>query len=60
MKGCTAFNREISIELVKVAEAHAIKPLVAKTFAFEDMVQALEELQKQNAVGKLAVRISGD
>jgi NADPH:quinone reductase-like Zn-dependent oxidoreductase len=35
-----------------------IQPLVAQTFGFEETREAFEMLQRQNAVGKLVVRIS--
>ncbi|PSN63639.1 alcohol dehydrogenase zinc-binding domain-containing protein [Corynespora cassiicola Philippines] len=60
VKGCTAFSREATAELMKFVEANGIKPLIAKTFAFEDAKEAFEELQKQSAVGKIVIKISDD
>ncbi|KAF2116646.1 hypothetical protein BDV96DRAFT_645064 [Lophiotrema nucula] len=59
VKGCTAFSRDTSAEFVKFAEANNLKPVIAKTFGFGEVVEAFQELQKQNAVGKLVVKISG-
>jgi D-arabinose 1-dehydrogenase-like Zn-dependent alcohol dehydrogenase len=58
VKGCTAFSRDNTEEFVRFAEANEIKPVIAKTFEFDEMVEAFEALQKQNAVGKLVVKIS--
>ncbi|CAO2651228.1 Nn.00g095250.m01.CDS01 [Neocucurbitaria sp. VM-36] len=58
VKGCTAFSRDLVAELAKFVEANDIKPVVAQEFEFERMVEAFEALQKQSAVGKIAVRIS--
>ena len=58
MKGCCAFTREASAEFCEFVEANQIEPLVAQTFEFEETVEAFQTLQKQNAVGKLVVRIS--
>lgn len=58
MKGCTAFSRDNTEEFVRFAEANEIKPVIAKTFEFDEMVEAFEALQKQNAVGKLVVKVS--
>jgi NADPH:quinone reductase-like Zn-dependent oxidoreductase len=40
--------------------ANNIKPVIATEFGFEDMVQAFEALQKQNAVGKIVVKIADE
>lgn len=55
---CTAFSRDTSAEFVQFAEANAIKPVIAQTFEFDQIVEAFGALQRQNAVGKLVVKIS--
>ncbi|KAF2655325.1 hypothetical protein K491DRAFT_693070 [Lophiostoma macrostomum CBS 122681] len=58
VKGCVAFSREATAEFCEFAEAHSLQPLIAQTFEFDETVEAFETLQKQNAVGKLVVKIS--
>lgn len=57
VKGCCAYNRDTSAEFIKFVEANKIKPVIAQTFDFDQTVEAFEILQKQNAVGKLIVKI---
>jgi NADPH:quinone reductase-like Zn-dependent oxidoreductase len=59
VKGCCAFSRDSLAELAEFVEAHNIKPVVAHEFDFEQTVEAFEAMTKQSAVGKIAVRISG-
>lgn len=58
MKGCLAFHRDATAEFAKFVEAHDIKPVIAQEFEFDQTVQAFEVLQKQNAVGKIGIRIA--
>ncbi|KAF2257367.1 NAD-P-binding protein [Trematosphaeria pertusa] len=60
IKGCVAFNRDMTAEFVNFVEKNGIKPVVAETFAFDEAVGAFEALQKQSAVGKIAVKISDE
>lgn len=57
MKGCVAFSRDMTAEFVKFMGEHGIKPLVGKEFSFDEVVQAMEALQKGEVVGKIVVRI---
>ncbi|KAF1963001.1 NAD-P-binding protein [Byssothecium circinans] len=57
VKGCVAFSRDMTTELVGFLEAHEIKPVIAETFEFDLAVAAFEALQKQNAVGKIIIKI---
>jgi D-arabinose 1-dehydrogenase-like Zn-dependent alcohol dehydrogenase len=52
-----SWNRDMSEEFVKFVEAHGIKPLVAKTFGFEEAVEAFELLENGDAVGKVVIKI---
>ncbi|KAF1944219.1 hypothetical protein EJ02DRAFT_432542 [Clathrospora elynae] len=58
VKGCCAFSRDALAECAKFVEAHGIKPVVAREFAFEQTIEAFEALTKQTSVGKIGVRIS--
>ncbi|KAF1851759.1 NAD-P-binding protein [Cucurbitaria berberidis CBS 394.84] len=58
VKGCVAFSRDLVAELASFVEANSIKPVIAHEFGFEHLVEAFEALQKQQAVGKIAVKIT--
>ena len=58
MKGCLAFNRDSTAEFAQFVDAHGIKPVIAKTFEFDQAVEGFEALQQQNAVGKIVIKIS--
>ncbi|PVI02091.1 NAD-P-binding protein [Periconia macrospinosa] len=58
VKGCTAFSRDALAEFAKLVEANGIKPIIAQSFDFSQMIEAFQLLQKQNAVGKIVVKIS--
>jgi D-arabinose 1-dehydrogenase-like Zn-dependent alcohol dehydrogenase len=60
VKGCCAFTRQTSEELARFMEEHDIKPVIAKEYGFEDAVEAFEGLQKQDAVGKIVIKISDE
>jgi NADPH:quinone reductase-like Zn-dependent oxidoreductase len=59
VKGCCAFSRDSLAELAQFVDAHNIKPVVALEFDFEQTVEAFEAMNKQSAIGKIAVRIGG-
>lgn len=58
VKGCVAFSRDATVELARFVEELGIKPVVAKTFEFEQAVEALEALKGQKEVGKIVVKIA--
>ncbi|KAH7116816.1 NAD-P-binding protein [Dendryphion nanum] len=60
LRGSMGFSRDASREFVQFVDAHGIKPVVARIFAFEKAIEAFEVLEKQNAVGKLVIKISED
>ncbi|KAJ4344256.1 hypothetical protein N0V95_006199 [Ascochyta clinopodiicola] len=60
VKGCVAFNRDATAEFAQFAEQYGIKPVIAKEFAFGDVVAAFEALQNQSEVGKIVVRLSDE
>ncbi|KAF2689634.1 putative alcohol dehydrogenase [Lentithecium fluviatile CBS 122367] len=57
VKGCVAFSRDITAEFVQFTGEHGIKPVIAKEYGFDEVVQAMETLQKGEAVGKVVVNI---
>ncbi|KAF2740968.1 putative alcohol dehydrogenase [Polyplosphaeria fusca] len=57
VKGIMGFSRDASAEWIRFSEANGIKPVVAQVFEFDQAIEAFETLQKQNAVGKLVVKI---
>jgi NADPH:quinone reductase-like Zn-dependent oxidoreductase len=58
VRGQTGFSRTAVSELAAFAAAHNIKPVIAAEYTFEETITAFEALQKQNAVGKIVVKIS--
>ncbi|KAJ4362900.1 hypothetical protein N0V83_010017 [Neocucurbitaria cava] len=58
VKGCVAFSRDATAEFAKFVEEHRIKPVIAKEFDFDGAVDAFNALERQDAVGKIVVRIS--
>lgn len=53
-----SFSRDAVAELAQFVEANNIKPVIAQEFEFEQVVEAFAALQKQNAVGKIGIKIS--
>jgi NADPH:quinone reductase-like Zn-dependent oxidoreductase len=58
VRGQTAFSRNLVAELAAFVAANNLKPVIAAEYSFEEVVPAFEALQKQNAVGKIVVKIS--
>jgi NADPH:quinone reductase-like Zn-dependent oxidoreductase len=44
--------------LVELFKEHGIEPVVAKTFRFDEAVEALEALKGQKEVGKICIQIA--
>ncbi len=57
VKGCVAFNRDATAEFARFTEQHNIKPVIAKTFEFDDAIAAFEALQSQTEIGKIVIKI---
>jgi NADPH:quinone reductase-like Zn-dependent oxidoreductase len=57
VKGCTAFSRDALAEFSMLVDANGIKPVIAQSFDFSQTIDAFQALQKQNAVGKIVVKI---
>lgn len=57
VKGCVAFSRDATAEFAKFVEEHHIKPVIAKEFGFDGAVDAFNTLERQDAVGKIVVKI---
>jgi NADPH:quinone reductase-like Zn-dependent oxidoreductase len=58
VKGCTAFSRDSLAEFAKLVDVNSIKPVIAQSFDFSQTIDAFQALQKQNAVGKIVIKIS--
>lgn len=55
--GGTIINPEVFPNLIKRIEAGEIKPLVAQTFALEQIQQAQEQFLQQKHIGKIVLQI---
>jgi NADPH:quinone reductase-like Zn-dependent oxidoreductase len=53
--GCTAWDEPVFPSLISYIEKGEIRPLVAKTFPLEQIVEAQREFSKKNHVGKLVL-----
>ncbi len=53
--GCTAWDEPVFSNLVSYVEQNRIKPLVAKTFALKEIVQAQQEFLEKKHVGKFVL-----
>ena len=55
--GCTYQEREVFENLLRYVEADEIRPLVARTYPLEDIVQAQRDFVEKGFVGKLVLRV---
>lgn len=55
--GCTVLSPEVFPNLVKRIEANEIQALVSKTYPLQDIVQAQEDFETKQHVGKLVLEI---
>ncbi len=55
--GCTELKPEVFRNLIKRIEKKEIKPLVAKVFPLEDIVDAQKEFLKKKHIGKIVLSI---
>jgi NADPH:quinone reductase-like Zn-dependent oxidoreductase len=53
--GCTGWDEPVFANLVSYIERNEIKPLLAKTFALEDIVRAQQEFTEKKYVGKFVL-----
>ncbi|MCP4494792.1 MAG: zinc-binding dehydrogenase [Gammaproteobacteria bacterium] len=53
--GCTAWDEPVFPDLVGYIEAGEIKPLLAKTFALQDIVEAQQDFLQKHHVGKFVL-----
>jgi NADPH:quinone reductase-like Zn-dependent oxidoreductase len=56
--GCTALDDGVFASLVRKIETGAIRPLLAATFALEDMAAAQTAFLERGHIGKIGLRIS--
>jgi D-arabinose 1-dehydrogenase-like Zn-dependent alcohol dehydrogenase len=54
-KGCRASTRQEMAEVLKLVEEGKIKPVVSKTYPLHQANEALEELKKGDAVGRVVL-----
>ena len=55
--GCTVLDPEVFGRLVRTIETGAIKPLIARTFALEDISEAQDAFLKKDHIGKIVLRV---
>jgi NADPH:quinone reductase-like Zn-dependent oxidoreductase len=55
--GCTVLEPEVFKNLIKRIEKKEIKPLVAKTFPLENIVDAQKEFLQKKHIGKIVLEI---
>jgi NADPH:quinone reductase-like Zn-dependent oxidoreductase len=53
--GCTGWDEPVFPNLIGYIERNEIKPLLAKTFALEEIVQAQQEFTNKKHVGKFVL-----
>jgi len=53
--GCTAWDEPVFPSLISYIETNALRPLVAKTFALNEIVAAQQEFLEKNHVGKFVL-----
>jgi len=54
--GCTAWDVDIFQNLIGYIEANEIKPLVAKIFPLNEIVNAQKEFMKKKYIGKIVLK----
>ena len=55
--GCTILEEEVFPSLIKHIEDKQIKPLVAKTFLLENIVEAQKEFLSKKHIGKIVLKV---
>ncbi len=53
------YGREVQEDLDRMAREGFVKPIVGKTYAFDEVPQALKDIDERHALGKLVLRVSG-
>jgi NADPH:quinone reductase-like Zn-dependent oxidoreductase len=53
--GCTAWDEPVFLNLISYIEKGEIKPLVAKTFALEDIAEAQREFLEKKHFGNFVL-----
>jgi NADPH:quinone reductase-like Zn-dependent oxidoreductase len=56
--GCTYQERDVFEHVVRYVERDEIRPVVAKTYPLEDVVQAQRDFVEKGFVGKLVLRVA--
>jgi NADPH2:quinone reductase len=53
------YAREVAADLDRMVREGHVKPIVGKTYAFDEVPQALRDIDERRAVGKLVLDLSG-
>ena len=54
------YLREVAEDLERMCREGYVRPIVGKTYAFDEVPQALRDLDERRAVGKLVLEVAGD
>ena len=53
------YAREVAGDLDRMVSEGHVRPIIGKTYAFEEVSQALEDIEQRRALGKLVLAVSG-
>lgn len=57
VRGVLGMSREMIIELVRKVEEYGIRPVIARTFEWNEGKDALNMMLDQTVVGKIVVKV---
>ena len=55
MFGCTTWEEQVFLNLIKYIEEGRIKPLLSKTFKLSNIIEAQKEILKKNHFGNFVL-----
>ena len=50
-------SRDMNIELVRIIEEHGIRPVIARTFEWDNAKEGFKMLLDQTEVGKVVIKV---
>ena len=50
-------SRDMNLELVRMIDEHGIRPIIARTFEWEQAKEAFKMLLDQTEVGKIVIKV---
>jgi len=53
------YAREVAADLDRMVAAGHVKPIIGKTYALDEIPQALKDIEERRALGKLVLTVSG-